>query len=142
MPLCKNRTARQIEKSIYYSPPHSRIWTSNDSSISMAVSMTSYGSWIICFAFFKSYRAQKKGISLILLFGQLQSNFMWLFNGLSHCVIEQFFPSRFCYHVKAWHICTRCLMVSTHQADSRCFYFRIPWILMERPCCRASEVRI
>ena len=27
---------------------------------------------------------------------------------------------------------TRCLMVSTDQADSRCFYFRISWILMER----------
>ena len=26
----------------------------------------------------------------------------------------------------------RCLMVSTDQADSRCFYFRISWILMER----------
>ena len=25
----------------------------------------------------------------------------------------------------------RCLMVSTDQADSRCFYFRISWILME-----------
>ena len=27
---------------------------------------------------------------------------------------------------------SRCLMVSTHQADSRCFYFKISWILMER----------
>ena len=26
---------------------------------------------------------------------------------------------------------TRCLMVSTDQADSHCFYFRISWILME-----------
>ena len=29
-------------------------------------------------------------------------------------------------------IFTRCLMVSTHQADQSCFYFRISWILMER----------
>ena len=27
---------------------------------------------------------------------------------------------------------TRCLMVSTNQADPSCFYFRISWILMER----------
>ena len=29
------------------------------------------------------------------------------------------------------HIHSRCLMVSTDQADSRGFYFRISWILME-----------
>ena len=27
---------------------------------------------------------------------------------------------------------SRCLMVSTNQADPYCFYFRISWILMER----------
>ena len=29
------------------------------------------------------------------------------------------------------YLLIRCLMVSTNQADSRCFYFRISWILME-----------
>ena len=29
------------------------------------------------------------------------------------------------------HACSSCLMVSTDQADSRSFYFRISWILME-----------
>jgi hypothetical protein len=48
------------------------------------------------------------------------------------------------------YLYTRCLMGSTDQADPSCFYFRISWILMERPwfysifvastCCRASEV--
>ena len=33
----------------------------------------------------------------------------------------------FCYYLS-----NRCLMVSTNQADSCCFYFRISWILMER----------
>ena len=31
-------------------------------------------------------------------------------------------------------VCIRCLMGSTDQADSNCFYFRISWMLMERHC--------
>ena len=29
-------------------------------------------------------------------------------------------------------LCSRCLMVSTNQADPSCFYYKISWILMER----------
>ena len=34
--------------------------------------------------------------------------------------------------VTSWSLLSRCLMVSTNQADPGCFYFRISWILMER----------
>ena len=41
---------------------------------------------------------------------------------------------RLCYAscLEETTIHTRCLMVSTNQADPRCFYFRISWILMGR----------
>ena len=48
----------------------------------------------------------------------------------------------------AKYVLSRRLMGSTDQADPSCIYFRISWILMERPwfyffvpstCCRASE---
>ena len=33
--------------------------------------------------------------------------------------------------ISQW-VSSRCLMVSTNQADPSCFYFRISWLLMER----------
>ena len=43
---------------------------------------------------------------------------------------SQYFHLGWCTPWMPWD--TRCLMVSTDQADSCCFYFRISWILMER----------
>ena len=34
--------------------------------------------------------------------------------------------------LSTYMLCSRCLMVSTNQADPGCFYFRISWILMEQ----------
>ena len=34
--------------------------------------------------------------------------------------------------IQLWYVSTRCLMVSTDQADPSCFNFRISWIFMER----------
>ena len=37
-----------------------------------------------------------------------------------------------CWQQKNCLMCSRCLMVSTDQADPSCFYIRISWILIER----------
>ena len=42
--------------------------------------------------------------------------------------VARFLERTFRYYI----LFTRCLMVSTDQADSHCFYFRISWILMQR----------